>query len=85
MTPIYHAEASAQAEALATAAGCKAGQRKQGKRSCGGLWHKLPCKSFGCIDGIYPTDINIFIAFIGIADIFPIYQVAKVYLILLII
>ena len=38
VTPIYHAEASAQAEALATATtGSQARKSQQGKRSCGGL------------------------------------------------
>ena len=66
-------------------AGCKASQSKQRKRSRGRLWHKLPFSRFGCINGIYTADVNIFKVFIGIADIFSIYEVAKVYLILLII
>ena len=41
VTPIYHAEASAQAEALAAAATCRhAFQGKQAQRRRGGLGHK---------------------------------------------
>lgn len=61
VTPIYHAEASAQAEALATAAaGSQARKSQQGKRSRGGLGHELPFSSFVCIDGIYTADVYIF-------------------------
>ena len=59
VTPIYHAEASAQAEALATATtGGKACQCQQGKRGRGGLGDKTRQPPAVGDTGIFFHEVN---------------------------